>query len=59
MKYQTSLCILALIVTTYVWHGCKWNFAGPQIVTASPVKSKVSILGFGKNVWLGIADKDA
>ena len=66
MKYQTSLCFLALIVTpltsqTYVWQSCKLNFAWPQIVTVSLLKSKVSMLGFRKNVWLGmesIADKD-
>ena len=27
---------------TYVWHGCKWNFA----YICGPLKSKVSILGF-------------
>ena len=25
-------CIIThLAGQTYVWHGCKWNFAGPQI----------------------------
>ena len=29
-KIKTSI-ITHLAGQTYVWHGCKWNFAGPQI----------------------------
>ena len=28
---------------TYVWHGCKWNFAGPQIyLQPAKIKSQYS-----------------
>ena len=29
---------------TYVWHGCKWNFAGPQIYL-QPAKIKSQYFG--------------
>ena len=29
---------------TYVWHGCKWNFAGPQIYL-QPAKIKYQHFG--------------
>ena len=35
------LIITHLVGQTYVWHGCKWNFA-----FCSPLKSKVIILWF-------------
>ena len=28
---KKSVIITHLASETYVWHGCKWNFAGPQI----------------------------
>ena len=36
-----NMVITHLAGQTYVWHGCKWNFAEPQML-----KSKVRILGF-------------
>ena len=37
--------IIHLAGQTYVWHGCKWNFAGPQIYL-QPAKIKSSFCGF-------------
>ena len=46
--FQKTL-LLSHIIThlagqTYVWHGCKWNFAGPQIYL-QPAKIKSQHFG--------------
>ena len=42
----SKLCsiITHLAGQTYVWHGCKWNFAGPQIYL-QPAKIKSQYFG--------------
>ena len=37
--FALTLNITRLAGQTYVWHGCKWNFAGPQIYL-QPAKIK-------------------
>ena len=46
------LIITHLAGQTYVWHGCKWNFAGPQIYL-QPAKIKGQHFGVSLNflVW--------
>ena len=46
LKYQGFLMriITHLAGQTYVWHGCKWNFAGPQIYL-QPAKIKIQHFG--------------
>ena len=36
--------ITHLASQTYVWHGCKWNFAGPQIYL-QPAEIKIQHFG--------------
>ena len=38
---------------TYVWHGCKWNFAGPQIYL-QPAKIKSQHFGVSLKFWFVI-----
>ena len=52
-NYLQTFIITHLAGQTCVWHGCKWNFAGPQIYL-QPAKIKVSILGFRWNFWFVI-----
>ena len=41
---ELIMCIIThLAGQTYVWHGCKWNFAGPQIyLQPAKIKSQYS-----------------
>ena len=41
---QVTIIIIHLAGQTYVWHGCKWNFAGPQIYLL-PAKIKSQYFG--------------
>ena len=48
-KFGVDISLLIIIITrlagqTYVWHGCKWNFAGPQIYL-QPAKIKSQHFG--------------
>ena len=42
--YVITYIITHLASQTYVWHGCKWNFAGPQIYL-QPAKIKSQYFG--------------
>ena len=42
--FLPSFIITHLAGQTYVWHGCKWNFAGPQICL-EPAKIKSQHFG--------------
>ena len=43
--YAVFFCIITHLASqTYVWHGCKWNFAGPQIYL-QPAKIKSQHFG--------------
>ena len=49
IKIDVFPLLQAFIIThlagqTYVWHGCKWNFAGPQIYLQP---AKITIQRFG------------
>ena len=47
-QYFLQECLLLIIThlvgQTYVWQGCKWNFAGPQIYLQP---AKITIQHFG------------
>ena len=44
LYWNQNKIITHLAVQTYVWHGCKWNFAGPQIYL-QPAKIKSQHFG--------------
>ena len=44
MRIKENIIITHLAGQTYVWRGCKWNFAGPQIYLQP---AKITIQHFG------------
>ena len=53
MMQTKTVIITHLAGQTYVWHGCKWNFAGPQIYL-QPAKIKSQHFGVSLKFWFVI-----